>query len=141
MTFDTGQAGLAGRLVFAVPSALLSLVTLRLILRSSVVVTDDAVLVRHFADPKTKRVPRTGVGGVDLVERKPRDVRGGAPSARQRRVRPIAGHRRLRAHTARRLDVVALRHAAPGHSPSLRLILRKLDLGSRTALAVWHTTR
>lgn len=68
MTLDTGQAGLAGTLVFAVPIAAFSLGMLWLILRSSVVVTDGEILVRHFADPRTQRIPRAGVVGVELVE-------------------------------------------------------------------------
>ena len=68
MTRSTGQAGLVGTLVFAAPIAVVSLGMLAVVLRSSVVVTQDHVLVRPFADPRTTRIPRSAIGGVDVVE-------------------------------------------------------------------------
>lgn len=68
MPFDTGQAGLAGTLVLALLIGLFSLAMLWFTLRSSVVVEDDVVLIRHFADPRSRRLPRADVVGVELVE-------------------------------------------------------------------------
>ena len=68
MTRSTGQAGLAGTLVFAIPVAAVSLGMLAVVLRSSVVVTHDDLLVRPFADPRTTRIPRSAIVGIDVVE-------------------------------------------------------------------------
>jgi hypothetical protein len=67
MVSDTSGLGLVGTLVVAVPVAAFAAGLLWLILVSSVVVTADQVVIRHFADPRTTRVRRADVMGVKLV--------------------------------------------------------------------------
>ena len=55
-------------LVLMVPVAGFALGLLWLVIRSSVVITQDDVVVRPFGDPRTRRIPRAGVVGVRLVQ-------------------------------------------------------------------------